>query len=195
MRHECGRTPVLRADARLSESKARQGQTAATLETFWTALRKSRPATLTHRHATAVAGGLYRGWVEDRADGTIAIVRTSQGRLRARSTPAGEAAGQVSFRPSCRPPVAVGGLSARPSGAEVRLGTPATTCGARRTTTQRDSLQRCVPARRGRAQIRVERASERGAEPVITRDHAAALRSCLAAKARASLAGRGRLNR
>lgn len=76
-----------------SEVKARQGQAAATLETFWTALRRSRPTTLTHRQATALAGDLYRGWAEDRADGTIAVVHTPQGWRRDYSTPDEEAAG------------------------------------------------------------------------------------------------------
>lgn len=49
-----------------SEAKARQGQAAATLETFWAALRKCRPVTLDHKQATALAGELYRAWTADR---------------------------------------------------------------------------------------------------------------------------------
>jgi hypothetical protein len=48
-----------------STAKARQGQVAAYVETVWQALRGTKPATLSHRQATALAGELYRGWADE----------------------------------------------------------------------------------------------------------------------------------
>ncbi|MCE4224922.1 tyrosine-type recombinase/integrase [Methylobacterium sp. C25] len=76
-----------------SEAKARQGQVAATVERFWTALRNSSPATLSHRQATALAGDLYRAWADGGGDRTVAIVHTGDGWVPDRSTPDEERAG------------------------------------------------------------------------------------------------------
>ncbi len=77
-----------------SEAKARQGQAAAAVERFWTALRKSQPATLDHRQATALAGDLYRAWADAGADRTVAMVHRGDGRWeRDHSTPDEERAG------------------------------------------------------------------------------------------------------
>lgn len=62
-----------------SEAKARQGQAAAALETFWTALRRSKPVTLDHRQATALAGALYRAWAGGPV-GTTAVTLMPDGR-------------------------------------------------------------------------------------------------------------------
>jgi hypothetical protein len=45
-----------------SETKRRQAEAAAYLETVWQALREDSPIPLTHRQATALAGRLYRAW-------------------------------------------------------------------------------------------------------------------------------------
>jgi len=45
-----------------SETKRRQAEAAAYLETVWQALREDSPVPLTHRQATALAGRLYRAW-------------------------------------------------------------------------------------------------------------------------------------
>lgn len=76
-----------------SEVKARQGQAAAALETFFDALRKGRAVELDHRQATALAGDLYRAWADGAADRTISVTHTPQGWVRDRSTPEEEGAG------------------------------------------------------------------------------------------------------
>lgn len=76
-----------------SEAKARHGQAAATVETFFEALRKGRAVELDHRQATALAGDLYRAWADGGADRTISVTHTPQGWVRDRSTPEEERAG------------------------------------------------------------------------------------------------------
>jgi integrase len=56
-----------------STAKARQGQVAAYVETVWQALRGTKPATLSHRQATALAGELYRGWADEERQRVTAI--------------------------------------------------------------------------------------------------------------------------
>ena len=47
-----------------SKAKRRQGEAAASLDTYWTAFRRAKPVTLTQRQATALAGKLYRAWAD-----------------------------------------------------------------------------------------------------------------------------------
>lgn len=70
-----------------SEAKARQGQAAATLETFWATLRKCRPVTLDHKQATALAGELYRAWTADRVRTTSVTLMPDGGWQRDSETP------------------------------------------------------------------------------------------------------------
>ncbi len=59
-----------------SETKRRQAEAAAYLETVWQALRENSPIPLTYRQATALAGRLYRAWTsgEGRERTTSVIV-------------------------------------------------------------------------------------------------------------------------
>lgn len=50
-----------------AEIKTRQAVAAAYLETIWQALRDDVPVHLTHKQATALAGDLYRVWVDTEA--------------------------------------------------------------------------------------------------------------------------------
>lgn len=50
--------------------KVRQAQVAGYLEAAWQSLRESRPVSLTHRQATALAGKAYRAWAEEREQTT-----------------------------------------------------------------------------------------------------------------------------
>jgi integrase len=60
-----------------SEAKTRQALAAAHLETVWAALRHDAPARLTHRQVTALAGELYRVWVDSEGLGrSVAMVHT-----------------------------------------------------------------------------------------------------------------------
>jgi hypothetical protein len=47
------------------EVKIRQARAAAHLETIWQALRRSKPVSLSHRQATALAGEVYRGSLDE----------------------------------------------------------------------------------------------------------------------------------
>jgi hypothetical protein len=56
-----------------TEAKARQAAAIAALELFWKALRDDRPANLSHKQCTALAGDLYRAWTDER-ERTLAMV-------------------------------------------------------------------------------------------------------------------------
>ncbi|PZN92706.1 MAG: recombinase XerD [Hyphomicrobiales bacterium] len=77
-----------------SEAKIRQGRVASYLEEVWRGLRATKPLSLTHRQATALAGDLYRAWAsETQRERTLAIVHTPDGWKRDYSEPAIELAG------------------------------------------------------------------------------------------------------
>lgn len=76
-----------------SEAKVRHGVAAAAVERFYATLRNSRPATLSHKQATALAGDLYRAWADGGGDRTIAVTHTADGWVRDRCTPEEESAG------------------------------------------------------------------------------------------------------
>lgn len=77
-----------------SEAKIRQGRVASYLEEVWRGLRATKPLSLTHRQATALAGELYRAWAsETPRERTLAIVHTPDGWKRDHSEPAIELAG------------------------------------------------------------------------------------------------------
>ncbi len=60
-----------------SEIKKRQAIAAAYLETIWEALRDDAPVHLTHKQATALAGELYRVWVDSESRArSVAMVHT-----------------------------------------------------------------------------------------------------------------------
>ncbi|HEY5305944.1 MAG TPA: tyrosine-type recombinase/integrase [Pseudolabrys sp.] len=60
-----------------AEVKARLAAVDAYLENVWRALREDAPVSLTHRQATALAGELYRAWVNGEGrERTMAIVHT-----------------------------------------------------------------------------------------------------------------------
>src|SRR5665213_33405 len=66
----------LRADDP-AEVKARLAAVDAYLDNVWRALREDGPVSLTHRQATALAGELYRAWVNGEGrERTMAIVHT-----------------------------------------------------------------------------------------------------------------------
>ena len=77
-----------------AEAKRRNALAAVYLETVWHALRETKPVALTHRHAVALAGELYRAWAEgeQRGESTIAILHTPNGWVRDIVTPAEDAA-------------------------------------------------------------------------------------------------------
>lgn len=75
------------------EAKVRHGVAAATVESFFATLRNSRPVTLSHKQATALAGDLYRAWADGGEDRTIAVTHTPAGWVRDRCTPEEESAG------------------------------------------------------------------------------------------------------
>lgn len=59
------------------EVKSRAAAVDAYLENIWRALREDAPVSLTHRQATALAGELYRAWVNGEGrERAIAIVHT-----------------------------------------------------------------------------------------------------------------------
>lgn len=78
-----------------SEAKIRHGLVASYLEEVWRGLRATKPLSLTHRQATALAGELYRAWAsETPRERTLAIVLTPGGDWeRDHSEPATELAG------------------------------------------------------------------------------------------------------
>jgi integrase len=77
-----------------SEAKVRQGTVAAFLEDVWRGLRATKPLSLTHRQATALAGELYRAWASEAPrERTLAIVFTPNGWERDHSEPDIELAG------------------------------------------------------------------------------------------------------
>lgn len=77
-----------------SEAKIRQGRVACYLEEVWRGLRATKPLSLTHRQATALAGELYRAWASEAPrELTLAIVHTPDGWKRVHSEPAIELAG------------------------------------------------------------------------------------------------------
>ncbi|MFK4562468.1 integrase [Bradyrhizobium ottawaense] len=60
-----------------SEAKRRQALAAAHLTTVWEALRNDAPMHLTHRQATALAGELYRVWVDSESRArSVSMVHT-----------------------------------------------------------------------------------------------------------------------
>lgn len=75
------------------EAKVRHAHAAAALETVWSALRRSKPVSLDHEQATALAGDLYRAWVGGRVR-TTAVTLMPDGRWEPdRETPNEERAG------------------------------------------------------------------------------------------------------
>jgi integrase len=77
-----------------SEAKIRHGLAASYLEEVWRGLRATKPLTLTHRQATALAGELYRAWASERPqERTIAMIHTPSGWVRDHAAPAEEEAG------------------------------------------------------------------------------------------------------
>lgn len=65
--------------ADLREAKVRHAAIAAHFEALWATLRQNRPATLTHKQATALAGEVYREWAEDRGGGYISATHQPDG--------------------------------------------------------------------------------------------------------------------
>ncbi|WP_054141076.1 DUF6538 domain-containing protein [Bosea sp. AAP35] len=66
-----------------SEAKGRQAMAAAFLEEVWRGLRATKPLSLMHRQATALAGELYRAWASERPEErTVAVVHTPAGWIR-----------------------------------------------------------------------------------------------------------------
>lgn len=78
-----------------SEAKTRHGLVASYLEEVWRGLRATKPLSLTHRQATALAGELYQAWASEAPrERTLAIVFTPEGGWeRDHSEPAIELAG------------------------------------------------------------------------------------------------------
>jgi hypothetical protein len=77
-----------------SDAKIRHGLVASYLEEVWRGLRATKPLSLTHRQATALAGDLYRAWAyEAPRERTLAIVFTPNGWERDDFEPAIELAG------------------------------------------------------------------------------------------------------
>ena len=59
-----------------AEVKVRQAEAARQAELHWTALRQTKPVTLSHRQCVALAGSVYRGWTsEQRRETTTAMER------------------------------------------------------------------------------------------------------------------------
>lgn len=91
------KAPAIRLSLRTrdpSDAKIRHGLVASYLEEVWRGLRATKPLSLTHRQATALAGELYRAWAsETHSERTLAIVHTPEGWQRDHSEPAIEAAG------------------------------------------------------------------------------------------------------
>jgi integrase len=75
-----------------TEAKIRQAKAAAYLETVWQALRRGQPTSLSNRHATALAGQLYRAWADEERNKTWAVEHTSEGWVTSTETPDEEAA-------------------------------------------------------------------------------------------------------
>jgi integrase len=61
------------------EAKERHARAAAAMETYWNALRRSRPVSLDHEQATALAGDLYRAWAGGKVR-TTAVTLMPDGR-------------------------------------------------------------------------------------------------------------------
>jgi hypothetical protein len=77
-----------------AETKLRQAAAAAYLETVWQSLRATKPTSLSHMQATALAGDLYRAWANgEEREQTLGITWTSNGWVNHRATPEEDAAG------------------------------------------------------------------------------------------------------
>jgi hypothetical protein len=88
---ECVRFSLRTRDP--AEVKIRQGTAAAYLETVWQALRQSDAVTLSYKHATALAGELYRAWADGEGrEKTIAVEWNGEKMVPATVTPAEEQA-------------------------------------------------------------------------------------------------------
>jgi integrase len=75
------------------ETKLRQAAAVAYLEMVWQSLRATKPTSLSHKQATALAGDLYRAWADGEERGqTSGITWTPQGWVPHRATPEEDAA-------------------------------------------------------------------------------------------------------
>jgi hypothetical protein len=68
------------------EAKIRHGRAAAHLEGLWRSLRVPKPVALSQRQATALSGELYRAWVNEDREKTVAVLWTPQGWVPAEVT-------------------------------------------------------------------------------------------------------------
>jgi integrase len=76
------------------ETKLRQAAAVAHLETVWQSLRATKPISLSHKQATALAGDLYRAWADgEEREQTTGMTWTVQGWVHHRETPEEAAAG------------------------------------------------------------------------------------------------------
>jgi integrase len=75
------------------EAKKRNALAAIYLETVWQSLRATKPTSLSHKEATALAGVLYRAWADgELREQTRGITMTPQGWVSHRVTPEEDAA-------------------------------------------------------------------------------------------------------
>ncbi|MXN66705.1 tyrosine-type recombinase/integrase [Stappia sp. GBMRC 2046] len=65
-----------------SETKVRQAEVAAYLEQVWASYRNEAPLSLTQRQAVALSGALYRSWVDEGKERSIAVEEQPDGSFK-----------------------------------------------------------------------------------------------------------------